>query len=79
MWRDDFAHIKARRGTWGIKDRWGDYELLFSAARNHLKIVDLPVHYLERTYGETKMTARFANGLVMLRMCRAGLTRIKFY
>ena len=79
MWREDFHKIKQLRGTWGIKDRWGDYELIFGAAKNHLKIVDLPVHYVERTYGETKMTNRIKNGMVMLRMCKAALLKIKFH
>jgi len=43
-----------------------------------LKIVEVPVHYLERTYGETKMTKRFQNGLIMLRMCFAALKKFKF-
>lgn len=76
--RSDYEKIKKLRGTWGINDRWGDYELIFGAAKQHLKIVDLPVHYYERTYGETKMTGRIKNGLIMLKMCRAALMKIKF-
>jgi ubiquinone/menaquinone biosynthesis C-methylase UbiE len=78
LWRTDYEHIKKLRGSWGINDRWCDYELIFGAAKRHLKIVDLPVHYMERTYGETKMTNRIKNGLVMLKMCRAALMKIKF-
>ena len=79
MWRDDFKNIKKLRGSWGIKDRWGDYELIFGAAKNHLKIIDLPVHYMERTYGETKMTNRIKNGVIMLRMSLISLLKIKFH
>ncbi|HLF19759.1 MAG TPA: bifunctional class I SAM-dependent methyltransferase/glycosyltransferase family 2 protein [Bacteroidota bacterium] len=79
LWRRDYECIKKLRGSWGIQDRWGDYELIFGAAKRHLKIVDLPVHYMERTYGETKMTNRFRNGWIMLRMCLVSLLRIKFY
>lgn len=79
LWRDDFEKVKKLRGHWGIKDRWGDYELIFGAAKNHLKIVDMPVHYMERTYGETKMTNRFKNGWIMLRMCMVSLFKIKFH
>lgn len=78
MWRRDYHRIKTLRNTWGVEDRWGDYELLFSASKLNLKIVDLPVHYFERIYGETKMTKRFKNGMIMLRMCIAALTRLKF-
>lgn len=79
FWRRDYEQIKKLRGTWGIQDRWGDYELIFGAAKHHLKLVDLPVHYMERIYGETKMTHRFRNGSIMLRMCMVSLMKIKFY
>lgn len=79
MWRKDYYRIKKLRGTWGITDRWGDYELIFSAAKLNLKIIDLPVHYYERTYGETKMTGRINNGIIMLKMCWAALSKIKFH
>lgn len=78
IWRKDWPRIKRLLGSWGITDRWGDYELIFGAAKLHLRIVEVPVHYLERTYGETKMTKRFQNGLVMLRMCMAALRKFKF-
>jgi len=78
LWRTDYARIKALRGSWGVNDRWGDYELIFGAAKRHLKIVDMPVHYMERTYGETKMTNRIKNGRIMLNMCFAALRKIKF-
>ncbi|MFQ5736666.1 MAG: glycosyltransferase [Thermodesulfobacteriota bacterium] len=78
IWRRDWPRIRAMLGSWGVEDRWGDYELIFGAARLHLKIVEVPVHYLERVYGETKMTKRLSNGMVMLRMCFAALKKFKF-
>ena len=66
-------------GTWGTDDRWGDYDLLFGAAKLHLRIVDLPVYYQERVSGETKMVGRFRNGLIMLRMCWAAFVKFKLY
>lgn len=79
LYRTDYQEIKKLRGTWGVDDRWGDYELIFGAAKTQLKIIDLPVHYMERTYGETKMTGRIKNGLIMLKMSFAALMKIKFY
>lgn len=79
LYRSDFKKVKELRGSWGVNDRWGDYELIFGAAKKHLKLIDLPVHYMERTYGETKMTGRIKNGLIMLRMSFAALLKIKFY
>ena len=77
LWRSDWERIKPMLGNWGIEDRWGDYELLFGAAKLNLKILDLPVHYQERIYGSTKMTKVFRNGLVMLKMCWHGFLKLK--
>ena len=77
LWRRDWQRIARLWGTWGVKDRWGDYELLFGAAKLQLQIVDLPVHYQERVYGVTKMTRVFWNGVHMLRMCGAAWVKLK--
>jgi 2-polyprenyl-3-methyl-5-hydroxy-6-metoxy-1,4-benzoquinol methylase len=77
LWRTDWERIKPMLGSWGIEDRWGDYELLFGAAKLNLKILDLPVHYQERICGSSKMTRVFRNGLVMLKMCWHGFLKLK--
>ncbi len=77
LWQSDWERIKPMQGTWGIEDRWGDYELLFGASKLNLRIVDLPVHYQERIYGTTKMTKVFHNGLIMLKMCWHGFLKLK--
>ena len=77
LWRSDWERLKPFLGTWGIEDRWGDYELLFGASRLNLRIVDLPVHYQERIHGATKMTKVFQNGFIMLRMCWHGFLKLK--
>ena len=77
LWRSDWERIKPMLGRWGTEDRWGDYELLFGAAKLNLKILDLPVHYQERIYGSTKMTKVFRHGLVMLKMCWHGFLKLK--
>lgn len=77
LWRRDWEKINGMIDTWGAEDRWGDYELLFGAAKLNLRIVDMPVHYQERTYGDTKMNRRFKNGLVMLRFCWAAFLKLK--
>ena len=78
LFRKDYERLKFYRKLWGDFDKWGDYELLFGAAKLHLKIIDLPIHYRERIYGETKMTKRLSNGLRMLRMCFKAFRYIKF-
>ena len=78
FFREDWYKIRRLIGSWGISDRWGDYELLFGAAKLHMKILEVPVHYGERVYGETKMKKRFLNGLIMLRMSFAAFRKFKF-
>ncbi len=69
LWRKDWIRMEKNLGSWGIKDLWGDYELLFGTSKLHLEIVEVPVHYQERIHGITKMTRVFSNGLRMLRIC----------
>jgi len=69
FWRKDWLRIQSMVGTWGIKDRWGDFDLLFGAAKLQMKIIDLSVHYQERIHGVTKMTGRLKNAVVMCRIC----------
>jgi SAM-dependent methyltransferase len=69
LWRKDWLRMEPNLGSWGMKDQWGDYDLLFGASRLQLEIVEMPVHYQERLHGVTKMTRVFANGWRMLRIC----------
>ena len=75
--RHNYAKILAARQYFGDIDRWGDYDWIFGAAKASLKIVELPIHYVERTAGVTKMTKRFKNGLIMARMCWVALRKLK--
>ena len=76
LWRKDWLRIENDLGNWGIRDLWGDYELIFGAWKLHLEIVDMPVHYQERTYGMTKMTRVFCNGVRMLSICHSAWHRL---
>jgi SAM-dependent methyltransferase len=75
--RRNYERILEARGLFGDVDRWGDYDWIFGAAKCNLRIVEIPVHYVERVTGETKMGKRLRNGLVMLRMCWLALRRVK--
>lgn len=76
LWRKDWLKIEKNLGSWGIRDLWGDYELIFGASKLHLEIVEMPVHYQERTYGVTKMTRVFWNGVRMLGICHSAWQRL---
>jgi SAM-dependent methyltransferase len=78
--RDDYASITAARSFFGDFDPFGDFDLLFGAARLNLKIVDLPVRYGARAYGTTNIS-RFRHGLLLLRMSAFayGKFRVKIF
>ena len=61
FYKKDWYKIKKDISCWGAKDLWGDFDLLISAYKNNLKILEVPVTYFERTEGKTKMTNVIAN------------------
>ncbi len=65
--RKDYERIARARAFFGDFDPFGDFDLIFGAAKQNLRIVELPVRYRARTYGETKIS-RFTNGATLLRM-----------
>jgi glycosyltransferase involved in cell wall biosynthesis len=75
LYRRDYETIANNRSFFGDFDPFGDFDLLFGAARLNLRIVDLPVRYRARTYGETKID-RFRNGLMLLRMTAFGFKKL---
>lgn len=78
LWKRDYERIAANRAVFGDFDPFGDFDLLFGAARLDLKIVDLPVRYYERTYGTTNIS-RWSSGFMLLRMSAVAARRLKFY
>lgn len=77
LFRRDYERIKANRAFFGDFDPFGDFDLLFGAARLNLRIVEIPVRYRERTYGTSKIR-RWYHGWLLLRMCAIALRKIKF-
>ncbi len=77
LWRDDYEKIKRGRSYFGEFDPFGDFDLLFGAARLNLKIVEIPVHYKERTYGTTQIH-RFRHGWLLFKMTIFALRKLKF-
>ncbi len=75
--RADYEAIAANRSYFGDFDPFGDFDLIFGAAKLDLKIVDMPVRYHERIYGQTNIQ-RWRHGLLLLRMFGFALRRLKF-
>lgn len=75
--RKNYEKIAASRAYFGDFDPFGDFDLLFGAAKLNLDIVDLPVRYRERTYGDTNIS-RWRDGWILLQMVCFAAKRIKF-
>jgi ubiquinone/menaquinone biosynthesis C-methylase UbiE len=77
LYKKDYELIAANRSYFGDFDPFGDFDLIFGAAKLNLKIVDLPIRYRERTYGTTNIS-RWKHGVLLLRMVAFAAQRIKF-
>ena len=75
--RSDYERIAANRAYFGEFDPFGDFDLIFGAAKLNLKIIDVPIRYRERLYGDTNIQ-RFRHGLILLRMLLFAARKIKF-
>ncbi len=77
LYRLDYERIAAGRSYFGDFDPFGDFDLIFGAAKLDMKILEIPIRYRERTYGTTQIS-RFRHGWLLMRMCLFALRRIKF-
>ncbi len=74
--RSDYQKIAANRAYFGDFDPFGDFDLLFGAAKLNLKIVEVPIRYQPRTYGDIKIE-RFKHGWLLLKMCVVAFRKLK--
>lgn len=77
LFKRDYERIAANRNYFGDFDPFGDFDLIFGAAKQGMKIVDLPVRYRERVYGDTNIR-RWSHGWLLLKMVCFAARRIKF-
>jgi SAM-dependent methyltransferase len=77
LWREDYQRIDQGRTYFGDFDPFGDFDLLFGADKQNLKIVDIPIRYKERFYGDTNIQ-RWRHGVILVRMVAFAARRLKF-
>ena len=77
LFREDYERIAANRAYFGDFDPFGDFDLIFGAAKLNLRLIDLPIRYRARTYGSTNIH-RWSHGWLLLRMVRFAAGRLKF-
>ena len=76
--RDDYTNLKANRYYFGNFDPFGDFDLIFGASKMNLKMLEIPIRYAARQYGETQIS-RFRHGLMLLRMVIFAYRRMKAF
>jgi SAM-dependent methyltransferase len=76
LFRRDYERIAHHRSFFGDFDPFGDFDLLFGAARLNLRIIDVPIRYRARTYGDTKIS-RFRDGWLLLKMTAFGFRKMR--
>lgn len=74
--RENYEKLAANRHYFGDFDPFGDFDLIFGAAKLNLKITEVPIRYRARTYGDTSIS-RFRHGWILLKMCAFAFRKIK--
>ena len=74
--RKDYELLARERDYFGNFDPFGDFDLIFGAAKQNLKIVETPIHYKARTFGETQIS-RFRDGWLLLKMVWFAYRKLK--
>lgn len=75
--RENYQKLAEHREYFGDFDPFGDFDLIFGSARMCLKIVEVPITYRDRLYGDTNIS-RWSHGVILLRMLFFAARKIKF-
>jgi len=74
--KSNYEKIMKNREYFGDFDPFGDFDLLFGASKLNLKIIEVPIRYLPRQFGETQIS-RFAHGWLLLKMVIFAFKKLK--
>jgi len=78
MRRSDYRRIADNRSYFGDFDPFGDFDLIFGAAKLNMKITEIPIRYADRTYGETQIS-RFRDGWELIKMVVFAWRKLKAF
>jgi ubiquinone/menaquinone biosynthesis C-methylase UbiE len=76
LFKKDYEKIRANRSYFGDFDPFGDFDLIFGAVKQNLKVIEVPIRYRERTYGRTNIS-RFRHGWLLIKMTVFAYKKIK--
>jgi len=74
--KKNYEKIVANRSYFGEFDPFGDFDLIFGAVKLNLKVVEVPIRYAAREYGETQIS-RFRHGWLLLKMVLFAYKKLK--
>ncbi len=77
LMRETYLNISKNRDFFGDFDPFGDFDLIFGASRLGLKVIEIPIRYRRRVYGQTNIS-RWSHGLLLLKMLVFAAKRIRF-
>ena len=77
IFKKHYQQLINNRKYFGDFDPFGDFDLIFGAAKLNLQIVEIPIRYGARTYGTTNIS-RFTHGWLLLKMVIFAMNKIKF-
>jgi len=75
--KENYKLLAQNRSYFGEFDPFGDFDLLFGSAKMNMKIVEMPIRYAERKYGDTNIE-RWRHGWLLLKMTVYAMRKIKF-
>lgn len=78
LYKKDYEEITRNRHYFGDFDPFGDFDLIFGAAKLNLKITEIIIRYRDREYGSTQIS-RFTHGLLLIRMTLFAARKLKFF
>lgn len=78
IFKEDYNKLSANRSYFGDFDPFGDFDLIFGAAKMNLKILEIPIRYEARKYGTTNIS-RFKHGWLLLKMTIFAARKMKFF
>ena len=74
--KTDYLRLRAGHGYFGDFDPFGDFDLIFGAAKLSLKTVEIPIRYAARQYGKTQIS-RFRHGWLLVKMVVFAYRKLK--
>jgi len=77
LFKRDYRAIQKNRHYFGDFDPFGDFDLLFGAAKLNLKITEIIIRYRDREYGTTQIS-RFKHGWLLVKMSLFAARKMKF-